>query len=152
MALGIYRQVSPGIYSIYKEYGSVDDTLPIRNTFDGILGENVHTLLYVRNDDNSRYYENIKVQPISLVTPSQVDNVSTGHGMKLIAGSTQPTEAQWEATDYANQISLSDLGVSGSADTTSYLPFWCRIECPAGAAIDNLENTTLRVSSDVSHI
>jgi len=146
MGLDIYRQVSAGVYSIYKVDGADDDRLPIITTHDGVLGEVVETKLAVRNDDSSEYYTSVTMIPIGKTSPSDVTGVATGHGVKLSYGDTQPTEAEWDAIDYANSIAFSDFGSAGNADTNSYLPFWYRVECPAGAPADNKENNTLRLS------
>ncbi len=146
MSLAIYRQLSAGSYSIYAEDGVSDSRLPIITTHDGTLGEVVETQLFVRNEDVTEYYEDIQVEAICSTTPSDITGVATGHGIKLFAGDTQPTEAEWEAIDYANQITLSDIGASGTGDISTYRSFWYRVEVPAGAPADNKENIVLRVS------
>jgi len=145
--LSLYREVSAGTYVSYKEYGVEDGLLPIVTTHDGVLGEVVETKIYVRNDDVDEFYTDITVVPICLTSPDEVDGVTSGHGMKLRTGNTQPTEAEWEATDYANTISLDDIGASGAGDVNTYLPVWYRVECPAGASADNRENVVLRIYS-----
>jgi len=145
MGLGIYREVSAGVYSIYKVDGASDSLLPITTTHDGVLGEVVEVKLFIRNNNASEYYTDIELEPVSKTVPSDVIGTATGHGVKMRAGNTQPTEAEWDAIDYATTLSFSDIGSSGSADTNTYLPFWYRIECPAGAPADNKENVVLRL-------
>jgi hypothetical protein len=146
VSLDIYYQISAGVYIPFLEDDSEDDLLPIITTHDGILGEVVERKLYVRNDDPDEWYSNITIVPISNVSPNEVDGISTGHGVKLFEGDIQPTEAEWEATDYANTLSLSELGEAGSGDTSTYLPFWYRVEVPAGTPISNRETSVLRLS------
>lgn len=146
MSLDIYRNLSAGVYSLYAEYGINDGRLPVTTTHDGVLGEVVEVLLYLRNDDPSEYYDYITITPVSLVAPSLVDNVSTGFGIKLSPGETQPTEADWTAVDYAASIDMTDIGSAGSGDTSSYLPFWARFEVPAGANADNKDTVVLEIS------
>jgi hypothetical protein len=152
MSLNIYREVSTGVYAVYTQYGVDDGLLPIITTHDGVLGENVEIKLFVRNDDPTEYYENIEVSPVSTTVLDDTVGTATGHGVKLNGGSTQPTEAQWGAIDYANNISLSDIGVSGLGDISTYLPFWYRVEVPAGVPADNKENIIIRLSYTASAV
>ena len=146
MGLDLYREVSTGTYAKYYEYGSSTTLLPIVTTHDGVLGETVEIRIFVRNDDPDEYYTNISVQPVSISDPDDVSGTTTGHGVKICAGSTQPTEAEWTAIDYASSISLSSLGSAGNGDINTYLPFWARFEVSAGSPADNRENIVLRVS------
>jgi len=152
MALAIYREVSAGVYARYRRRETGDESLPIISTHDGVLGESVELRLFLRNDDPNRYYSSTYVEPVALSTPSDVIGIATGHGFKLKATTHQPTEGTWESTNYGNTISLGNIGEVGSGDTSTYLPFWCRIECPAGAPADNIENVVLRVSGSGGHV
>jgi len=146
MALNLYREVSTGTYLLYQESGGSSEVLPIITTHDGVLGEVVELRIFVRNDDITEYYENIQVTPVCNSLPDETIGTANGHGVKLFAGNTQPTEAQWEAIDYGAAIDLDDLGSSGLGDTYSYLPFWYRAEVPAGTLANNKENIVLRLS------
>jgi hypothetical protein len=146
VALDLYREISTGAYSIHKIDGASDNLLPITTTHDGVLGEVVEVKLFVRNDDVTEYYQNVVVLPVSKTTPDETIGTANGHGVKLRAGAVQPTEAEWDAIDYGSSISLSNIGSAGSGDTSSYLPFWYRVEVPAGAPADNKENIVLRLS------
>jgi hypothetical protein len=152
MALDIYREVSTGTYAVYGRDGVDDNLLPIITTHDGVLGEVVEVKLFVRNDDSSEYYRNITVTPVCKTSPDDTLGIVTGHGVKLNLGSDQPTEAEWEAIDYGQGISLEDIGASGSGDTSTYTAFWYRVEAPAGAPADNKENIVLRVSYTASAV
>jgi len=146
MGLDIYREVSTGVYTIYGQDGVDDGLLPIVTTHDGILGETVEIKLFVRNDDSTEYYEGISVDPISKTSPDDTIGTATGHGVKLSLGSSQPTEAQWEAIDYSASIDVPNIGSSGSGDISTYTAFWYRVEVPAGSPADNKENIVLRLS------
>ena len=139
--ISMYREVS-GSYEETKDYNVDDSKLPISTVHDGVLGETVETLLYVKNDDILVYYTDVKVTPVSKVTPSIVDGTSTGFGVKLSLGNTQPTEAEWAVVDYGNTIELDDLGSASAADLSAR-PFWVRIEIPAGTSADNKEQSVL---------
>lgn len=144
MGLDLYREVSTGVYSKYRGDDDVDGSL-ITSTHDGVLGETVIKKLFLRSDTTIEWYGDVSVACVSTISPSEVDGVSSGHGMKLIAGNDQPTEGEWDATDYGNTLSLDDFGSTSGGDMSTYLPFWVRIECPPGAKADNKENTLLRV-------
>ena len=146
MSLDIYRETSPGVYAKFREYGATGTLLPITTTHDGTLGEVVETNLFVRSDNVYEYYTNIVILPASKTSPSEVDGISTGHGVKLSVGETQPTEAEWDAMDYSSSISISNIGSVLGGDVSSSRSFWYRQECPAGAPADNPENVVLRLS------
>jgi len=150
MALDIYREVSTGTYAVYGRDGVVDGLLPIVTTHDGVLGEVVEIRLRVRNDDSTEYYTNVVVTPVSKTIPDDTIGTASGHGVKLNVGETQPTEAEWEAIDYGDPITLSNIGSLGSGDDSTYLAFWYRVEVPAGASADNKENIVLRLSYTAS--
>lgn len=141
MTIRVYEETTPGSYSTFFLDGSLEAYDPIQITADGSLGEVVEKLLYIRSDAAGSF-EDISVQAVSKVSPSKVDGVSTGFGAKIRVGATQPTEAEWEDVDYASQESLSDI-----SSTSTYLPFWIRFECPAGASVNNFEDVVIRVRS-----
>ena len=146
MALDLYREVSTGTYVAYSRYGEDDGLLPITSTHDGTLGEFVELKIFVRNDDITEWYSNITVRPVCNTSPDETDGITTGYGIKLFAGDTQPTEAEWEATDYANTINIDDIGEAESGDVSTYSPFWYRAEVPAGSPINNRENIVLKLN------
>jgi hypothetical protein len=146
MALGLYREVSAGAYASYKDYDVDDDKLPIITTHDGELGEVVESKLFVQADTAVEYYTHIRVTPVVRYGDDDVSGTVTGHGVKLRVGAAQPTESEWSATDYGDYIDITQIGSALGGDIAAARPFWCRIECPAGASADNKENVVLRLS------
>ena len=155
MSLSIYKEVSTGTYVVHQSLLDPPDSnfLPVVTTHDGTLGEIVEIKLFVRNDDPTEYYENIVITPVCTTSPDDTIGTATGHGVKLYRRGSlasdiqpQPTEAEWEAIDYGTSITMPNIGISGFGDTASYLGFWYRVECPAGAKAANLENIVLRIS------
>lgn len=143
MALKIYESASPGsAYSTDSSYSA-----PLSLSFDGINGGYKYVKLYLRNDDPTYYYTGITIQPVMLSGTSIIDGTN-GWSWKLKAGDTQPLEAEWDLLTDANSISMADLGSSGTPDTNTYLPFWLRIEIPAGAEIKAYQNVTLRKTAN----
>jgi len=146
MALNLYIQTSFSNFSeIRKAYDSESEDLPLITTHDGSLGEVVETMLFLRNNDPDEYYTGISVTAVCDTVPDDTIGTETGHGVKLRAGHSQPTEAEWECIDYANSITFDNIGGIGSPDISSYFPFWYRVEVPPGTPADNKENIFLRV-------
>jgi hypothetical protein len=139
MALKIYEDADPGAAF------SDDDTFsnPIAHAFDGTTGGVVERRFYVRNDDIGKTYTGVTVQPID-GGDNLVDG-SNGFSWKLAVGDTQPLEAQWDLVTAGDSISLSDI-----TDTTTYVPFWVRIEVPQGAEIQSFQTVNLRTQATES--
>jgi len=145
MSLKIYSNVDPS--SAFSINGTFSN--PIWHSFDGINGEVIEKRYFVRNDDVAKWYSSITVQPID-----GGDNIVDGSGptvnynWKLIAGDQRPLEEQWALKSAGNSIDLSNIGESGTGDTTTYLPFWVRISIPAGASISSYQGVTLKISTE----
>jgi hypothetical protein len=143
--ISFYREISTGVYSEYSPYSKYN-TSAIESNYDGELGGSTEQKLFVRADDEVLRYRNIKVRAESLAQPDDVIGTSTGWGVKLKYGPVQPTEQQWEQIDYGNEIGIPQIGSIGSADSDNYVPFWMRIDCPAGAPPQVKENIVLVIS------
>lgn len=137
MALKIYPD--EGISSPYSQDGTASNAF--RQAFDGKTGQVRETKLYVRNDDATKNYTGIVVSSVSLSGRNIIDGTD-GYSWKLSAGNTQPTYDGWRAVSNGNSISLDSI-----SDTTTYLPFWLRIEVPKGAPVETLNGATLRVTA-----
>jgi hypothetical protein len=106
---------------------------PITTTHKGNDGETVELLLYLRNDDPYQYYSDIAITVIDIASPDDTQgDQGTGWGVKLVAGAEQPTRSKWASVRYANTIQMEDIGSLGNADTTTFYPFWYKIESPPG--------------------
>lgn len=143
MALSIYETASPT--ANFSEGGTF--TNPIQQAFDGITGGVIERRYYVRNNAADNFYTVIQVQPVVISGTDIVTGPDDGFNWKLIAGDTQPLQAQWDLVTSGNLISLADIGSSGSGDTTTFLPFWIRIEVPIGAAVTSFEGVQLQTTS-----
>jgi len=140
----------------YKELGSFveistggDMDSPLSTVHDGKTGEDVSVQLFVRNDDENKWYSNIEVFPfdksVGAVNSGDVNYEDTGWGVKLSLGSVEPSAATWEDVDWGGSILISNIGSSGSADTTQYHPFWCLLSCPPHHSAVTKENISFRV-------
>lgn len=108
---------------------------PARTNYDGRLGGAQEFLIFVRNNDASKYYTDVQ---LSIVETTPDDSVGpygdTGWSIKLLYGTRQPTEAEWDSAPNDPLLVLPDIGESGSANTATYFPVWVRIYAPGGIA------------------
>lgn len=142
MGLGIYTTASDPESALSQDG---DFSNPLLMSIDGRAGGAVERLLYIRNDDSAYYYTDIELSP-SATGLIPVDSGSWK--WKLSAGSTQPTERQWLLISTGNTITLDDLGDGEAADTSTYLPFWLRIEIPANSTAVTYSNISLQIVAE----
>lgn len=135
MALKIYPD--EGISSAYSQDGAMTNTF--RQAFDGKTGQVRETRLYLRNDDATKIYTGIVISSVSVSGRNIIDGTD-GYSWKLSAGDTQPTADGWRAVSEGNSISMSAI-----SDTTTYLPFWLRIEVPRGAPVETIDGVVLNI-------
>ena len=113
---------------------------PIDTIHDGRTGTTNSLLLYLRNDQSTKYYTNIRIEPNDLEMPSGYSDLvydETGWGVKLSSGGIEPSSGEWSNIDWGTEISLDDIGSLYVGDTTTYVPFWYLISSPP-----NLEAAT----------
>jgi hypothetical protein len=123
-------------------------TSPILSVHDGKDGDIVSTQLFLRNDDSNLYFTNIVIWPYDLtntVNKDDTDYESTGWGTKLSVGSEEPTTAAWGNINWGDSIDMSDIGASGSSDTSTYYPFWRLLTCPPHTNAQIKRNLVIRV-------
>lgn len=149
MGLKIYEAVDPS--SAFSVEGSFDN--PLTHSFNGTTGEVIEKRYYIRNDDEDRWYSNISIEPITDVASPIVDGSGTteGYSWKLLTGDSKPLEEQWELKPAGEAITFSaDIGSDSAGDTTTYLPFWLRIQVPPNAPIASYQGVTLKITSTES--
>lgn len=147
MGLGIYSDTIPA--ALLSQAGAFTDPLAV--TMDGLAGGSFETRLYVRNDDSLFYYEDISLTPIDTAGVSIVDGTD-GFAWKLREGNTQPTTTEWGDITPAAAISLSDIGSVGSPDTSTYLPFWVRVEVPKNASAQTFIDVQLKINATQNNV
>lgn len=146
MGLGLYFRDSSGAMSLVTSDG--DHTNPITTTHDGKNGDTTTIALFIRNDDNTKWYSNIKITPLDLVDANPYGDVSyteTGWGIKLSKGGVEPTAAEWADIDWGSSINMDNIGSDGSPDVATYNTFWYLISCPPNEAAKNKEDIVLKV-------
>jgi hypothetical protein len=134
MSLLVYEQTAPGVYSAFSTGGT--HTNPVSTIHHGRNGD------IGREIGNSSTFTNIRIEPVSLTIDDDIGSGSspgsTGWGVKLMVDNGHdPTESEWDATDYGNTIDIDDI----SSDTKQ--AFWFRIESPRGISIQNKKNIAL---------
>ena len=100
--------------------------------------------LYLRNDDNTKWYNDIELRAKSTTGQPIVDGSIS---IKLLSGDSVPSESRWTAASANNSALLQspiagglvderfpEIGEAGTADL-KYYPFWIRIELQRGAPI-----------------
>lgn len=143
MSLLVYEQTSPGVYSDFSIDGEHTD--PITTVHHGRNGDTFERELYVgRPTGNTSDFTNVRIKADSLTIDDDIGSGSspgtTGWGVKLMVDpGHDPTESEWDATDYGSTISLANIS------TDAKLPFWFRIESPRGVSIQNKKNIALLV-------
>lgn len=143
MSIGIYTDANPATL-ISK---SATFTNPLLVALDGRLGGITQKKLYLRNDDNTLWYSTNTVTPADLIDPTIV-NGTNGISWKLRAGGTQPTDEEWAAITAGNTISLANLGSGAGSDTSTYLPFWVRVQIPRNTSAKTILDVTLTINTN----
>lgn len=82
--------------------------------------------MWVRNTSNSLWMTDIQVFASS--TGSDITSGTSGFGFKFLSGELEPTERMWSSVAYNQPVYLSTMGTTGNADTSTFLPFWVRVE------------------------
>lgn len=122
-------------------------TNPLRTFHDGHLGGAFEILVYMRNDNVTKYYTNNQVF-IEVLTYNDFGEFgNSGWSAKLMYGARQPTEAEWDIVRSGDSISIPDIGTTLAADTSTYHPVWLRIYAPAGEAAQIRDNQRIRLYS-----
>lgn len=138
--LGIYDEADPTTdFSVSGVF-----TNPLSFSVDGQTGATIARKLYLRNDDANFYYYNIQVQP-TVNSGTDIVTGANGFSWKVLAGNTEPTEIQWGTVVAGAVTDLADIGSLGNGDITTYLPFWLRIDVPAGVDVQVFQNISLEI-------
>ena len=141
MALGLYDAPFGNKFS---EGGL--QTFPITTTHRGDESEAIDLLLYLRNDDPLQWFSDIVVTPVDFSAPDDtLGDKGTGWGIKLSPGIEQPSVTKWASIKFGESIEMSDIGDTGSPDTTTFYPFWFRIVSPSGEDVQTKIDIKLQI-------
>jgi hypothetical protein len=127
-------------------FSKVDDVFGPQRTFhDGHLGGVYEDIVYVRNDDPTKWYTNITMI-LELSAYGDIGEFgTTGWSVKFLYGQRRPTEAEWDLVRSGDAIAIPDIGEQPAADTSTYHPIWFRVFCPGGDPAQIRENQMLRL-------
>jgi hypothetical protein len=147
MGINIYSAADPSTgYSVAGAF-----TNPFTVVLDGKYGGVIQKKLYVRNSDSSVWYSATTLLCSDIVDPTIVDGTKN-ITWKLIAGNTQPTDDQWAAITTGNTISMANLGAIGSPNTSTYLPFWARVQIPRNMEVQTVLDVKLKINTTESSV
>jgi hypothetical protein len=142
MGLLLYETTDPNAaFSIDNDFSK-----PIAHTFNGSRGAVLTKRYFVRNDDSSFMYSNIKVFPV-FISGDNIIAGGNGFSWKLTVGDQEPLEEQWALVSPGNEIDIPDIGTVLIGDVSTFEPFWIRIEVPKGASVKSHEGIKLRVAA-----
>ncbi|MBM88225.1 MAG: hypothetical protein CMQ41_07575 [Gammaproteobacteria bacterium] len=121
---------------------------PLRSFHNGHTGGSHEQLLFVRNQNPSKYYTNIVLSPvvIGVYDDTEGEFGTSGWGIKLLYGKRRPTEAEWDMVKSGAGIKIPNIGSSEAADTFTNHPVWVRIFCPGGEPAQIRENMQLHIT------
>ena len=101
-----------------------------------ITGSTVEQKLYLFNDDVTKYYQNINIDP--------TDAVSTDESTWVyLAPDNAGAAGTYGAAGVA--LTMANIGASGSGDTTGK-PFWMKVVTPSGQSVQNKTDIKLTVN------
>lgn len=140
--------MSLSIYDAPDASAKLDSSNPFTITFDGRIGGSIDKKLYIRNDDSSFWYDEIKVQPVDLIAPDLVDGSELNHTWKLMEKDISPTTEEWALITAGNQLSFSDnIGTADIGDIITFIPFWVRVKTPRRLSVQTITDIVLRIDA-----
>lgn len=132
------------------EFGTVVSNLysdKLRFSGNGKIGFSSDKLIYITNDDPTKYYTNITVSPMSVTYDDTLGEWGeTGFGVKLILGERRPTEIEWDQIGPGDSIVIPDIGTTDSADIENLTPVWVRVIVPGLTRAQLKSNIRLRLT------
>jgi len=120
---------------------------PFSITFDGVTGGVIQKKLYIGNNiaAGAFYYTNVGVFAVD-TDPLDLIGGTEEYSWKVKAGNDQPLAEEWSlitAGDIADMPNMPN-------DSSTYLPFWVRIEIPRGVDVQSFDTIKLKVTATES--
>lgn len=101
-----------------------------------VTGSTVETKHYLFNDDTTKYYQNITIDPTDSTNTDESTWVYLALDNAGVPGTYQAAGAA---------LSMANIGAAGSGDTTGK-PFWVKVVTPSGQSVQNKSDIKLTVS------
>jgi hypothetical protein len=120
-------------------------TDPIRTFHNGFTGGSDEVMFFIKNNMIEYYYEDITLK---VLMPDLIENdifSESGWSIKISQQSEQPTEKEWGEIFVNNEINITDIGSSETADTDTLHPVWIRVFCPGHTLSDIKSNMSLQL-------
>lgn len=114
---------------------STDGTNPI-TTQHPITGSTVEQKLYLFNNDATKYYQNVNIDPTDAVSTDESSWVFLAPDNAGAAGTYGAASAA---------LTMANIGAAGSGDTTGK-PFWVKVVSPSGQSVQNKTDIKLTVN------
>ena len=112
-----------------------DNTNPI-STQHPVTGSTVEQKLFLFNNDATKYYQNITIDPTDAVATDESTWVYLAPDNAGVAGTYQAASAA---------LTMANIGAAGAGDTTGKA-FWMKVISPAGQTVQNKTDIKLTVS------
>jgi hypothetical protein len=101
-----------------------------------ITGSTVEQKLYLFNDDATKYYQNVNIDPTDAVSTDESTWV-------FLAPDNAGSAGAYGAAGAA--LTMANIGASGSGDTT-VKAFWMKVTSPSGQSVQNKTDIKLTVN------
>lgn len=124
----------------------LDGSDKFRPYVNGYLGGAHEEIIYLRNDDVSRWYTNITVSLVTTTYDGAGELGTSGYSFKFMYGERRPTEAEWDTVISGASLTIPDIGTTVAADTSTYHPVWIRVYVPGNTPASINETFSIRLS------
>lgn len=101
-----------------------------------ITGSTVDQKIYLFNNDATKYYQNVNIDPTDAVGPDESSWVQLAPDNAGVAGAYGAAGAV---------LTMANIGALGSGDVTGK-PFWVRVITPSGQTVRNETSVKLTVN------
>lgn len=130
----------------YDENQDAFASNPLRSFFDGHSGGPYEQLVFIRNDDATRYFTNITLLYVSDTFDMDGPIGESGWSIKFLYGTRRPTESEWDSVQSGDDLILPNIGSTDASDTATYHPVWIRKFCPGGQNAQIKDGQRLRLT------
>ena len=135
-----------GLYLNTNINSKISDTNKFSITFDGRIGGIQDKQIYIRNDDITKWYNNIQLYVFDSGNNNIVNNQNNGWSWKLKEADIDPTNEEWNSISAGQTIAISvDLGSSTKFDIVTYVPIWLRIQIPSKQYVQTIETVSFNL-------
>lgn len=132
--------------AFYDEDQAVNTGQPLRAVINGHVGGAHEEVIYIRNDDVTKWYTNLAIGVSSTLYDSLGELGPSGISWKFMYGERRPTEAEWSSLLSGEPLQLPDIGTHDLADTSTFHPVWVRVYLPGNYSANIIDNYTINLT------